>query len=92
MRVSDRLVFQSIDDGLYVLADEVGNEIRLDAEEVARWHVGIGVAFVNRDRFLTDALARVRRFVQAAQGRQHPCRGCGKMPGEHPHPDCEGWY
>lgn len=23
---------------------------------------------------------------------QHPCRGCDRMPWEHPQGDCEAWY
>lgn len=63
MRISDRLVFQDVDGGgEYVLVDDRdGTEIVLTAAEVARLHVGIGMAFVGRDPYITAALTEARQ-------------------------------
>jgi hypothetical protein len=58
MRISDRAVFQEVDNGLYVIAAD-GQEVRLDADEVARFHIGISRAFIGRDRFITEAYRRL---------------------------------
>jgi len=65
MRLSDRLVFQEVDDGLYVLADSDGHEVKLTADEVARLHIGVIRVFVGRDQFITAAYERVTTVVGA---------------------------
>jgi len=38
-----------------------------------------------------DLAIKLMAFVRQTAA-QHPCRGCGAKPWEHPTPQCPGWF